>query len=178
VGENPGEPNFPDLGGWNDVLPGYTTNENGVPGWTVNHRMIRKTEVTIGRFAGATVFNTGAEWDSTAAPGAQSEDPDGVFESLGFHNCACDPTSNTVDRETAPGTLFPNPVDASEMLRFTAPYQTLRYEIYDLTGKRVAAETTINSETFDIPVTKLETGVYILRTYAGNGAYVNKFVVQ
>jgi hypothetical protein len=178
IGENPGEPNFPVLGGWNDVVPGYTTNTNGVPGWTVNHAMVRKPEVTIGRFAGVEVFNTGAEWDSTAAPGAQSDDIEGVWESLGTHDCACNAVSSTVDKETAPGKLFPNPVGTSELLRFTAPYQTERYEIFDITGKRVADVVVGNIATFEIGTAKLGKGVYVIRTYAGNSAYVNKFVVQ
>lgn len=177
IGEDPGSPNFPELSGWNDVGPSFTTVTNGVPGWTTNHTMIRKAGVTIGRFAGSEPFNTGLEWDSLSAPGAQSEDINGVWESLGSHDCACEPLS-TVDKETAPGTLFPNPVGASEVLRFTAPYQTERYEIFDITGKRVADVVIGNVESFEIGTAKLGKGVYVLRTHAGNSAYVNKFVVQ
>lgn len=178
IGENPGEPNFPELSGWNDVGPAFTTISNGVPGWTTNHTMIRKSEVTLGKLAGNVPFDTSVEWDTIASPSAQGDDPDGVWESLGWHNCVCDPSLSTSDSEIPAGKLFPNPVGTSEILRFTAPYQTVRYEIFDISGKRVADEVTGHVETFEIGTAKLGKGVYVLRTYADDRAYVNKFVVQ
>lgn len=177
IGEDPGHP--PLGGGWNDVPPAFTWAANDAIAWTTDHSLIRKFDVTIGFVPANNVpWDVSVQWDSI---NAVITGPEGFlvgnWESLGWHDCACDPLSTT-EKETAPGKLFPNPVGASQMLRFSAPYQTVRYEIFDINGKRVAAEIVGNMESFEIGTAKLGKGVYVLRTYTSGSAYVNKFVVQ
>ncbi len=181
IGEDPAGANPPVTApfGWNNVGPAYTWINNNSTGWTKDHSLIRKFDVTIGYTpAGTPPFNVGLQWDSIP-PVVMG--PEGFivgnWESLGWHDCECFPLTVRNGKST-PGRLYPNPVSNGQPLRFVANHNTERYEIYDLSGKLVGAEVVPQLTEFEIATGNLPKGVYMLRSYAQEGTFTHKFVVQ
>ncbi len=176
IGEDPGHP--PLGGGWNNVPPAFTWIDNGSIAWTTDHSLIRKFGITGGYIDAAAPFNTGLEWDSIPPV---ITGPEGFlvgnWESLGWHDCECFPLSTSEEKKNL-GTLYPNPLNEGQMLRFEAPHATERYEIYDLSGKRIKDVIVPMLEEFEIDVQGLRSGAYVFRAIGGGSAHTHKFVVQ
>ena len=69
--------------------------------------------------------------------------------------------------------LYPNPV--SEILNLILPDNTTieRYEIYNLLGKKILSEKTIQN---NINVSELSNGIYLLKTFTNQMILTNKFI--
>lgn len=176
IGEDPGHP--PLGGGWNNVPPSFTWIDNGSIAWSTDHSLIRKFDIVGGRTDAAGLFNTGIEWDSIP-PVTIGEQGFlvGNWETLGWHDCACNPLSTTNNKVDA-GSLFPNPVPHGQSMRFTAPFATQRYEVFDLTGKLMADEVVPHLQQFEISTAALPRGMYLLRIVSESGMHTHKFVAQ
>lgn len=166
-------------GGWNNVGPSFASCENDSESWTTDHSLIKKFDITVGNNTDLqSPWDVSVDWDSIPAQIMGEEGfIVGNWESLGSHDCACAPLSaRNADQKV--GKLYPNPVGANQMLRFSAPHATARYEVYDLAGKMIRAEVIANLEAFEISISGMNKGIYMLRTYAAGGVYVHKFIVH
>jgi hypothetical protein len=177
LGEDPGNPS--EGGGWNNVPPAYTWINNGSEPWSTDHSLIRKFDVTVGNFAAPlAIWNVAAEWDSIpAVVVGEAGFLTGNWASLGIHDCACFPLSVS-SSDVQVGKVYPNPVPKSGLLQFSAPYSTIRYEVFDLSGKLVDSKVVPSLQLFEINTTALGQGMYLLRTYAENGVFANKFILE
>ncbi|MCA1763725.1 MAG: lamin tail domain-containing protein [Cryomorphaceae bacterium] len=177
IGEDPGVPN--QGGGWNDVAPDFTWVANGATAWSTDHSLIRKAEVEIGDFDGGNAFDPSVGYDSIPPVITNEEDfLTGNWESLGTHECVCNIVS-TDDRSKEIGlTIYPNPASSSEVLRVSAEVEMNRYEIFDITGKMVFQKNVGNVRTFEVGVTNLNAGIYLLRSYSNGYVSTQKFVVN
>ncbi len=73
--------------------------------------------------------------------------------------------------------LYPNPTSKSILITHTELInEDLRYAVYDLGGKKLAAGNLKSSEVKDIDVSFLQAGVYIINISNGRKTYSNKFV--
>jgi hypothetical protein len=177
IGEDPGNPS--EGGGWNNVGPDFTWIANGSLAWSTDHSMIRKASVEIGDFVGSDAFDASVQYDSIPAVVMGNEGfVVGNWESLGAHECICNPTSSTSNAEKINAKLYPNPVAKGGAVFFTADAEMQRYEIYDLTGKLVKAERVQNLQTFEINTSGLTQGIYFFRAFDVSNAYTQKLILQ
>jgi hypothetical protein len=70
-------------------------------------------------------------------------------------------------------TIYPNP--AKEVLFINAYKEMDKYEIYDVSGRLINAKGSINSITESIEITQMESGVYMIKIYAGESYVVKRF---
>lgn len=138
VGQRPNQ-------GWSTTLPYDGSNGAGVI-VTKDHSLIRKANIKKGQLdATPTYFNALAEWDSlppltfkfdsitgdTIRSGAGTAVKFGNWETLGSHNCECNPLATSIV-EAVQMEVYPNPsstgnftVVASENIKSITVYNTL-----------------------------------------------------
>ena len=75
-------------------------------------------------------------------------------------------------------TVYPNPSNGNLKIRTTIDFGASNITVFDLNGRIVFSEKNTISETTDLNVTNLSSGVYVLRIDSENYAYNNKFIIQ
>lgn len=182
LGENPeGSGDDGQAEGWNNVPPGFTYASNGSVSWTKDHSLIRKSSIEIGDLLPLTLFNPSLEWDSIP-PVVYNDDGvlKGNWESLGSHDCECDPgfVSSTSNAGSFDFAMYPNPADRSESVTLSSKESINRYEVLDITGKVIDAKTISNQNEIKIALSNYSTGLYILKAYSGSDLSTRKLIVR
>ena len=164
-------------GGWNDVLPGYTTAENGAEGWTKDHSLIRKSEVLIGDLYPGNEFNVSVEWDSIPPTLYDDEGniTGGNWTSLGEHYCDCGDAVNSVNEiEGLSFNIYPNPAVDNFMIESESKITELT--IYSISGSKMYTNTA-SSNKFNIQTSEWTSGYYIVNLKFENGYVISKKVL-
>lgn len=164
-GEDPGA-------AWTDnEAAGYTSSDGGTY-LSANHTLRRKSDITSGVIVNPPVFNALAQYDSL---------PNNTWDGLGWHDCVCDPTFNSVEKLSAPisFSLYPNPADQGT---FTiASDLTIEFvEIFDQSGRIVMTfSPAILGKNVVIATEELPAGVYMVNTYLeGRKTFSQRVVIK
>jgi hypothetical protein len=84
---------------------------------------------------------------------------------------------NTVQVESAPIALWPNPANNQLTIALPSSTQTADVQIFDGQG-RMVNNTLVSSATQAIDITAMEAGIYTVRVACGEKVYVQKIVVE
>lgn len=159
IGEDPDEdPAGGNSAGWNNVAP-YTQSSGGA-WWTRNQSIIRKATVVNGRTISGTPYsgswNPAEEWDTLGVD---------VFDQLGWHECACGNSPNSI--ETAQPTtrivMFPNPAPRHSQFFVTAQTPIARVEVINIAGQTIW-ETNSDQLEVMVQLNDIPAGSYIVKT--------------
>ena len=177
AGENPAGPENSE--GWNNIPPDFTFVSNGSVSWTKDHSLIRKSSVQLGDFFPLTKFDPSIGWDSIP-PVYYNEDGylKGNWNSLGTHDCSCDPNTSTSNAGSFDFAMYPNPVNRSQSVTLSSKQTIDRYEVLDITGKVIDAKTISNQNEIKITLSNYSTGLYILKAYSGSDFSTRKMIVR
>ena len=127
---------------------------------TDSQTMVRKPEITGGVTAPPINFQPLLEYDTLGTD---------VWTNLGIHNCVCDPTSSTEEREGINISLYPNPCTSNDIINIQANYSIKSIEVFDITGKEVAIKSTVTgSNTATVDIRQFPAGTYILNVNMEN----------
>ena len=78
--------------------------------------------------------------------------------------------------------IYPNPLKAGEELTVIVPteiaFRSFSIHVTEMTGRTVYHKTTRNTDNFIIETTKFNKGCYIIRVYADQKYYGEKFIIQ
>lgn len=109
--------------------PGTAWSDTSGKWWTIDHTLIRKSNVLKGVSANPAQFMVQTEWDSL---------PENTFSNLGSHTCDCSTIS--IDEHSSESTMsvFPNP--ASQKFFIKTPSAIEEVRMYNMTGQQVYAE--------------------------------------
>ena len=147
-----------DLGVWrtanfNDTNPNWEQSLNGMQNVKVTSFDLRTADNTVLATTYGRGFFTGK---FTAAPLSVEE------------------ISARDDRVT----LFPNPSDGNLKIRTTIEFGASKISVFDINGRAVFSQNSILSETTDLNVSNLKSGLYILRIQSEQYGYNKKFFVK
>ena len=186
IGENPanltGSATGND-GAWSSAFP--YNNGAGVL-ITRDHSMIRKSGIQKGVNTPVSFFDPLLEWDSippvivrldvngdTIFGTTGNPILDGNWESLGIHECQCNPASIDETQE-AELTLFPNPTDGLVNLKNAENIQSI--QLISALGQQIFSNTYSNKPLIALDLTGNK-GVYILKITMKNNSQVIKRVI-
>jgi hypothetical protein len=186
IGENPanltGSATGND-GAWSSVFP--YNNGAGVL-ITRDHSMIRKSGIQKGVNTPVSFFDPLLEWDSippvivrldvngdTIFGTTGNPILDGNWESLGIHECQCNPASIDETQE-AELTLFPNPTDGLVNLKNAENIQSI--QLISALGQQIFSNSYSNKPFIALDLTGNK-GVYILKITMKNNSQVIKRVI-
>jgi hypothetical protein len=178
-----GPPMLADDNGWgnlNDTTITYNSNgnptqytiQNYIVGplfwlaWTMNHTLIRKTDVSEGvKINPNPYFIVDIQWDSL---------PENTFDSLGSHNCGCTTFGFGENKIQSRVDIYPNPVLNNEF-SVDAAEQIKKIELVDLTGREIETRE-FGTATFASQLVTREKlrGVFIVKVSFQNGAVYTK----
>lgn len=124
---------------------------------TSGHTMIRKPDVLHGVTTVPIEFDPLAQWDTLPAD---------TWTNLGMHACNCDPSSGITERTPLDVKVYPTLLPSGTPITVETNYNIERIEVYDITGKIVAAEwNPSGAHSGKIRVDGLRAGAYILNVY-------------
>jgi phosphomevalonate kinase len=69
--------------------------------------------------------------------------------------------------------IFPNP--AKDILYLQSPKEVRKIEIFDMSGRKIL-EKTVNKKETQINIEKLNSGIYILKTFTANDSETFKII--
>ncbi len=75
-------------------------------------------------------------------------------------------------------TLFPNPSDGNLKIRTTIDFGVSKITVFDINGRTVFSQNSVLSETTDLNVSNLKSGLYILRIQSEQFGYNKKFFIK
>lgn len=177
IGEDPGE-------GWSTVFP-YTGNGIVV---TADHSMIRKPSILKGE-TNPTIsfFNPLDQWDTipavivrldengdTVYSGGGNPILDGNWNSLGWHDCACEPASIESINAKEGIKIFPNPTSGVIYVKNTD--EVVKVEVINSLGQVVNELRNVSKSVLTLDLGNHK-GVYFIRFTEANGASSLKRVV-
>lgn len=84
-----------------------------------------------------------------------------VFAALNADGTIESPILNAQGLESTTINIYPNP--ANEVIQISASYQLLNYDLFDLTGKRISSNPSINATQVQIERGELKSGIYIIK---------------
>jgi hypothetical protein len=154
--------------GWTDIAP-YSSMPVGYDGsvpyffryWTQNQTLKRKLSVTSGVTTNPAPqsFNPSIQWDSLA------ED---MFDSLGFHTCACNTVGILEVGDESRTLIYPNP--SVDYTYIEAAYEIRAVEFRNLLGQLMLVENnTSKSKKVTAQTNLLPAGIYTVRVMFTNG---------
>jgi hypothetical protein len=172
-------------GGWS-VNPPHNGGANGGAQVSVDHSLIRKPNIKKGVTSPAiSVFNPLMEWDSipplivrldqngdTIFGTTGNPILDGNWNSLGVHNCDCNPLSLESKKQDVLS-VYPNPSNGTFYVKGLNEMENI--SVYNTLGQRVSSISTNgkNSASFELDMK----GVYIVRFNYSNGETTTKKVI-
>ncbi len=147
-----------DLGVWrtanfNDTNPNWVQSQNGMQNVKVTSFDLRTSDNTVLATTYGRGFFTGK---FTAAPLSVEE------------------ISAKDDRIT----LFPNPSDGQLKIRTSIDFGTSKITVFDINGRAVYSQNSTLSETTELNVSNLKTGLYVLRIESEQFGYNKKFFIK
>ena len=147
-----------DLGVWrtanfSDANPNWLQSQNGMQNVKVTSFDLRTSDNTVLATTYGRGFFTGK---FTAAPLSVEE------------------ISAKDDRIT----LFPNPSDGNLKIRTSIDFGASKITVFDMNGRAVYSQNSILSETTDLNVSNLKSGLYILRIQSEQFGYNKKFFIK
>lgn len=178
---------FASLGGWSTTPP-HNTGQGVIV--TEDHSLIRKPTVLAGQTNPAIPqFNPLEQWDSipavtyrldangdTIKSNAGNPILFGNWESLGTHNCNCNPLSVNKNPDMSQFSVFPNPsVDGT--FNITAAAGIEKIVVINGLGQVVKNVRGNSNNTAVINVGDIP-GVYIVKVETGNGAVTKRVIVK
>jgi len=173
AGEDPqGSSEF--VEGWNDVFP-FVWQE-GIESWTKDKSLVKKFEVEIGDLDPFDLFDPSAQYDSIPEVTLNGEGVlVGNWETLGWHDCACFPLSTQEEPEVE-ASIFPNPLNTNQELQVRSEIFMTSLSVFDITGKVVHSASVPNVQTFNLSLTALEKGIYLINGTDGTRSFTRKVV--
>lgn len=151
VGQDPG-----DGSGWSDEAPDYIASYYK-KAWTKDHTMVRKSTVKKGATDFSISFNPAAEFDSLSV---------NTFDSLGFHNCACNSNNVSVSEETFTFLAYAK----NGVVTISSKELVNTVSLIDLNGKEMFSTDVKNSNFVITP--NLVKGIYLISLTGENGVVV------
>jgi hypothetical protein len=154
VGEDPAS------GAWTaDAASGFTQGA----WWTMNHTLIRKSDVLHGDTDPVNLFNPSLEWDSI---------PEDSWQNLGLHECDCLGATFFNDMNQASYTMFPNPVNLGGLVYFNSKTTIKNIIAINILGEKVHFHNFINTNI-------LAKGIYIVDVEYSNGKHCSsKLIIE
>ena len=152
VGEDPSS------GAWTaDTLSGFTQGA----WWTMNHTLIRKSNVLLGDTDPIDLFNPSAEWDSI---------PEDSWDNLGMHECDCSNASSIGDIQNFSYKIYPNPVKQGNKVSIATNKNIKNIVVTNVLGGQVKSYNSINTS-------RLASGAYIIHVEFSNGSYAKEKLI-
>ncbi len=154
--------------GWTDIAP-YSSMPVGYDGstpyflryWTQDNTLIRKLSVSGGVTTNPAPqsFNASVQWDSLA------ED---MFDSLGFHTCACNTVGILELNDETKTLIYPNP--SVDYTIIEAVFEIRAVEFRNLLGQSILVENNASkSKKVTAQTNVLPAGIYTVRVMFTNG---------
>ena len=144
VGENPSS------GAWTaDTSSGFTQGA----WWTMNHTLIRKSDVLFGDTDPIDLFNPSSEWDSI---------PEDSWGDLGKHECDCANASSIGGIHNISYKIYPNPAKNGETVSIATHTNIENIIVTNMLGEQVKSYNSINTSGF-------ASGSYIIDIEFSNG---------
>lgn len=172
IGENPGNGSDPETG-WTSDTP-FTGAGDGV---TVDHSLIRKSNITVGNSDAqanfTNLFDPLEQWDSIPAVVDINGTLYGNWFSLGSHTCDC-PTSSIDEVSADDVSVYPNPSTGVVLLKGVSTFNNV--EVLNALGQVVYqnVNTSANIIKLDLSANK---GVYFVKLSDELGNIVTKKLI-
>ena len=155
---------------WTSVSPFIEPNGSWV---TANHMMIRKSTILSGDIIPSDLFDPLFEYDSLPAPDMFTGTLNGDFETLGTHDCGCNPAGlDEVSKKAV--AIFPNPSNGIFEVKGANDFVSI--VVLNSLGQEVA---NVNNNTKSIVKFNMSErkGIYFVKLTNTNGDIVTRKVI-